>query len=75
MERAIIFFISVSFRALAPAIREVNAPKIIIAIKFNLSLNRIIIKTPAVTNVLEWTKAEIGVGALIARGSQDVRGA
>jgi hypothetical protein len=31
-------------------------------------------KTPAVTRVEEWTKAETGVGAAIAAGSQDLKG-
>lgn len=31
-------------------------------------------KTPAVTNVDEWTRAEIGVGAAIAIGSQAEKG-
>jgi hypothetical protein len=31
-------------------------------------------KTPAVTRVLLWTKAETGVGALIAIGSQLLKG-
>jgi hypothetical protein len=36
--------------------------------------NRIIIKTPAVTRVEEWTSAETGVGAAIAAGSQEENG-
>jgi len=35
---------------------------------------RIIKKTPAVTKVDEWTKAEIGVGAAIAAGNQAENG-
>lgn len=35
---------------------------------------RIKINTPAVTNVDEWTKAEIGVGAAIAIGSHAEKG-
>jgi hypothetical protein len=35
---------------------------------------RIIRYKPEVTRVEEWTKAEIGVGADIARGSQEEKG-
>ena len=40
----------------------------------NKGKNRINKKTPAVTRVEEWTKAETGVGAAIAAGSQDEKG-
>lgn len=36
--------------------------------------NRIVRKTPAVTRVEEWTKAETGVGAAIAAGNQLEKG-
>ena len=39
-----------------------------------MGLNRIIKNKPAVTNVEEWTKAEIGVGAAIAAGNQEENG-
>jgi hypothetical protein len=35
---------------------------------------RIIRNTPAVTRVEEWTRAETGVGAAIAAGSQALKG-
>ncbi len=35
---------------------------------------QIIIYTPAVTNVLECTKVDTGVGAAIAKGSQELKG-
>jgi len=38
------------------------------------ALNRIIINTPAVTNVDECTKEETGVGAAIAAGNQEEKG-
>lgn len=37
-------------------------------------ITRIRMYTPAVTRVDEWTKAEIGVGAAIAAGSQEENG-
>lgn len=48
--------------------------KIFIVNKWGFSIIRIIRNTPAVTNVEEWTKAEIGVGADIAIGSHAEKG-
>ena len=71
VERAIIFFISVSITAAVLAIRVVkvailNARKDGVIIE----LKRIRINTPAVTKVEEWTREETGVGAAIAAGNQ-----
>jgi hypothetical protein len=79
VERATIFFKSVSQRALRLAIIMVIGPtntryQDIQFLKFNNSPWRIIRNTPAVTNVEEWTRAETGVGAAIAAGSQEENG-
>jgi len=76
VEKAINFFISHSKLAIIPAIHKVNNPKPIKIEKFNKThlLNRIKRKIPAVTNVDEWTNAETGVGAAIAKGNQDEKG-
>lgn len=37
-------------------------------------MNFFINSKPAVTSVEEWTREEIGVGADIAKGSQDIKG-
>ena len=70
---------SYSNRELNPAQKEVNN---LIATKVSISQGkeqkkqekRIIRYKPAVTKVEEWTRAEIGVGAAIARGSQGEKG-
>ena len=78
VDRATTFLRSVSKLALHPAIIIVNRPnsraifsKVLDFIK---GANRIIRKTPAVTKVEEWTKAETGVGAAIAAGSHAENG-
>lgn len=53
---------------------EANNIKIIRVLMLGYFVNRIIKNTPAVTKVDEWTKAEIGVGAAIAAGSQAEKG-
>ena len=79
VERATIFFKSVSNNALNPDkhnVQEENKHKT----KHNklnelIKLeNRINKKAPAVTKVDEWTKAETGVGAAIAAGNQTENG-
>jgi hypothetical protein len=78
VDRAIIFFISISVFAPIPAISMV----IIATINSGLVkpacargvLNRMSKYTPAVTRVEECTKAETGVGAAIAAGSQAENG-
>lgn len=76
MERAITFFMSSSNKAAIPAIVVVISPstKIVWLQGAIRQLNRISKYTPAVTRVEEWTKADTGVGAAIAAGSQDERG-
>lgn len=79
VDNAIIFFISHSARALMPAISVViQAENSKINSRGNICFkagkNRIKMKTPAVTSVEEWTKAETGVGAAIAAGSHLING-
>lgn len=78
VERATIFFKSVSRKALILAINKVkdpfNAKAFLIAEEWNNGASRIKRYTPAVTKVEEWTKAETGVGAAMAAGSQDEKG-
>lgn len=78
MDRAIIFFISNSNIAAAPAIIIVTQPNhittAIAPLLSSIKLNRIIKYTPAVTKVEECTSAETGVGAAIAAGSQAEKG-
>jgi hypothetical protein len=73
-----ILFKSVSILAPIPAINIVKIAIIIngllIPQKFRGWWNRIIKYTPAVTRVDEWTKADTGVGAAIAAGSQAENG-
>lgn len=75
VERAIIFLRSHSVMAAIPAINIVidAAYRRVgwnIGAIFRKWKNRIRIKTPAVTRVEEWTKADTGVGAAMAAGSQ-----
>lgn len=79
VEYATIFFISVSKRAVSAAISMVRQlivkrVKLYIGICWRVGARRIIRKTPAVTKVDEWTRAETGVGAAIAMGSQGENG-
>ena len=77
VDRAMIFFRSVSHIADILAVSEVIIDKIsnvFIVDGWILSINRIIKMIPAVTRVEEWTKAETGVGAAIAAGSHAVKG-
>lgn len=75
VERAIIFFISHSVRALMPVINIV-VTAIISKVILNIgrvcrnSKNRISKNTPPVTRVDECTRADTGVGAAMAAGSQ-----
>lgn len=75
--RAIIFLKSCSQFAEIPAssIVSVDVVRMIDKDKGKgLLISRIKINVPAVTRVDEWTRAEIGVGAAIAAGSQDIKG-
>jgi hypothetical protein len=75
VERATIFFISVSVKAENLAINIVNMPiNNKNSLKEIIGLKRIIKYTPAVTKVEECTKADTGVGAAIAAGSHDEKG-
>ena len=69
VERAIIFFVSHSSEAAKPAIKVVKIPtfRSKVEIRGQKRNNRY---TPAVTKVEECTKAETGVGASMAAGSQ-----
>jgi len=78
VEKATTFLRSFSLIAVIPA------TSIVIILKYNRvpfthqsssnALNLIRIKTPAVTNVLLWTREEIGVGAAIAAGNHLEKG-
>jgi hypothetical protein len=76
VEKAINFFISSSFKSPQQLTINVNKLKNFKAIKVSdrqyLYCNKIY--TPATTKVEEWTKEEIGVGALIAESSQALKG-
>ena len=78
VERATIFFISISTMAVIPAISIVAAPKAKttkeVADFLRRGRKRINRYTPAVTRVEEWTSEETGVGAAIAAGSQAEKG-
>ena len=74
-----IFFISISFIAIAPAINIVideviSKDDIKNGVLDSIGLNRNRRNTPAVTRVDEWTRADTGVGAAIAAGSQEENG-
>lgn len=78
VDKAITFLRSVSKLATQPAASIVIRPivkategRVVI---FIIGINRIMIKTPAVTRVEECTKAETGVGAAIAAGSHAEKG-
>lgn len=79
VDKAMIFFISVSNMATVPAINIVVAP--IRRRDFNTMgcdliklKNRKTKNTPAVTRVEEWTRADTGVGAAMAAGSHLLNG-
>lgn len=78
VDKAIIFLKSNSKFAVKPDIIIVNLPVIINnwfnKLFENRWLNRIIKYTPAVTRVEEWTRADTGVGAAMAAGSQAENG-
>lgn len=77
VDRAMIFFMSCSQFADILAYKVVDLAmniKINIVNGWGIFMIRININTPAVTNVDEWTKAEIGVGAAIAIGSHAENG-
>lgn len=78
VDKAIIFFISFSLIAFIPLINMDNKHKLTIKFKFvfvkKLLIKRKIINNPAVTRVELCTIAEIGVGAAIAIGNQDING-
>lgn len=75
VDKATIFFISISHSALTLAKNIVATPrKKIVKDKEILPLNRNTKYTPAVTNVEEWTKEDTGVGAAIAAGNQAEKG-
>ena len=75
---AITFFISFSKNEQNPETKKVATPKkkSIDSINFtqNKELYLIKIKMPAVTRVLEWTRALVGVGAAIAWGNHELKG-
>lgn len=79
VERAMIFFMSFSAIADNPAMSIVK--EAVMRIRGLKSLNllregkkRMRRNTPAVTRVEEWTRAETGVGAAMAAGSQEENG-
>lgn len=78
VDKAIIFFMSVSNRAAMPAMVIVITPRknknLEYPEKTSILLNRIRRYTPAVTSVDEWTNADTGVGAAIAAGNQAEKG-
>lgn len=79
MDRATIFFISISCVALSPAINIVRQPTTRTSLDTLWAIlktlkNRTSRYTPAVTRVDECTKAETGVGADMAAGSQEEKG-
>lgn len=78
VDKATIFFISISIRAAIPAITIVNVPtkyRYLENGEFKIiSLNRTIKYTPAVTKVEECTSEDTGVGAAMAAGSQAEKG-
>lgn len=79
VERAIIFFISISCIAIMPAIiiviHEISIIELLKSLNlYSNGLNRSSKKTPAVTSVEEWTRADTGVGAAMAAGSQAEKG-
>ena len=78
VDRAMIFFMSISNIAVIPAIIIVNIPKaprnFLMFISMIIKFIRINKYTPAVTKVDECTKADTGVGAAIAAGNQDENG-
>ena len=78
VDRAMIFFMSISFIADTPAIIIVKAPTKqshqLDLKSHSKRLKRISKNTPAVTRVDEWTKADTGVGAAIAAGNQEEKG-
>jgi len=71
-------FFQVRFRRAARlAISDVMLPRLptsIIVVYLNIGETRIKTYTPAVTKVEECTKADTGVGAAIAAGSQALKG-
>lgn len=75
MEKATIFLISFCVKAQIAVNSVVIAPRQSIRVKIVWLLlvngeNRIIRKIPATTIVLEWSRADTGVGPSIADGSQ-----
>lgn len=79
VERATIFFRSCSAKATVPAINIVIEDMISkiwqkFGKEYRNGWKRYRRKTPAVTRVEEWTRAETGVGAAIAAGSHDENG-
>lgn len=75
MEKATIFLMSFCVKAQMAVNSVVRAPRHSIRVKIVWLLlvsgkNRIIRKIPATTIVLEWSRAETGVGPSIADGSQ-----
>ena len=78
VDKATIFFISISKKALILAINIVKLPtqnssKLMLT-KFSKFSKRKIKQTPAVTKVEEWTSEDTGVGAAIAAGSHALKG-
>lgn len=78
VDKATTFFKSVSKLATNPAISIVVTPIINMVrnktLSFTIGRNRMSRNTPAVTRVDECTKADTGVGAAIAAGSQAEKG-
>ena len=78
VDRATIFFRSISFMALSPARNMVRVPTTKstaeVEVPGKRDESRNMRYTPAVTRVEEWTKALTGVGAAIAAGSHAENG-
>ena len=76
VDKAMIFLKSLSTQAFKPAKNMVKSPIIRIRLFGRAEFVKIFSakKIPAVTRVEEWTKADTGVGAAIALGSQSIKG-
>jgi len=77
VEKAIIFFKSLSIIPvilLKIIVIKDTKRRVFNRISLIIGTNRIVVYTPAVTKVEEWTKEDTGVGADIAAGSQDEKG-
>lgn len=77
VDKATIFFMSSSIKAVKPEISNVTLliinKRVWVVLKISIG-QRIKIYTPAVTRVEEWTKDETGVGAAMAAGNHAEKG-